>query len=251
LNQDYCRRLQEVLNELRSAIDLSTELKIIDFSTLEADELIGKLCFNIFDLVNWKILYISAELYNLLGYKREKITYKQIFESIHPEDKQIVKNATVNSFIAVMEHPEIDWSKNIFIIDYRIKKADGNYIRILRRSCVFKKAENGLPHLAFSQLVDISKTKRSDVIYFYFEGQDIDQININSLNKVETKEEELNPGEIRVLRYIARGKKNKEIALLLYLSIHTIRTHRSNLMRKLNARNSVELINIATRLGYI
>ncbi|PTU63375.1 DNA-binding response regulator [Chromobacterium sp. Panama] len=55
--------------------------------------------------------------------------------------------------------------------------------------------------------------------------------------------------ERQVLKLIAEGLQNQEIADSLMVSIKTVATHRLNLMRKLNARNAVELANWATRLG--
>lgn len=48
--------------------------------------------------------------------------------------------------------------------------------------------------------------------------------------------------EIEILKLIANGLTNNEIADKLYLSSHTIATHRKNLMRKLKAKNNVDLV---------
>ncbi|MFA0964123.1 LuxR C-terminal-related transcriptional regulator [Roseivirga sp. BDSF3-8] len=47
-------------------------------------------------------------------------------------------------------------------------------------------------------------------------------------------------GEITAL--IAEGKSAKEIAAQLYLSVHTVRTHKKNIMKKMNVRSNTELI---------
>lgn len=51
----------------------------------------------------------------------------------------------------------------------------------------------------------------------------------------------LTPREIEVIRMIAQGKTNKEVALVLGCSEHTIKTHKTNVMRKLNLSNAVEI----------
>jgi DNA-binding NarL/FixJ family response regulator len=48
--------------------------------------------------------------------------------------------------------------------------------------------------------------------------------------------------EIEILKLIAEGMTNNEIAVKIYLSAHTVATHRKNLMRKLNAKNNVDLV---------
>jgi DNA-binding NarL/FixJ family response regulator len=57
--------------------------------------------------------------------------------------------------------------------------------------------------------------------------------------------------EEEVLLAVARGRTNQEIADDLYMSISTVKTHLSNLMSKLNARNRVELAIWAYEKGRI
>jgi len=51
--------------------------------------------------------------------------------------------------------------------------------------------------------------------------------------------------ELDVLRLLARGNTNRQIASLLDLSIRTVENHRANLMGKLGLASRVELVNYA------
>lgn len=62
---------------------------------------------------------------------------------------------------------------------------------------------------------------------------------------------ELTARELEVLHLIADGMTNSEIAAALVISPHTVTRHRANLMRKLNAHNRVELVNVASGRGLI
>ncbi len=55
--------------------------------------------------------------------------------------------------------------------------------------------------------------------------------------------------ELEVLRYIARGMSQKEIAQVLHLSVKTIHRHGANLMEKLDIHDRVELTRFAIREG--
>jgi len=55
--------------------------------------------------------------------------------------------------------------------------------------------------------------------------------------------------ERQVLKLVAEGRRNREVAELLSISLKTVETHRLNLMRKLDAHNAAELSNWARRLG--
>jgi DNA-binding NarL/FixJ family response regulator len=59
----------------------------------------------------------------------------------------------------------------------------------------------------------------------------------------------LSKQEIRVLKLISQGKSSAEISLELSISTLTVKVHRRNILRKLNANNSAECINIAISKG--
>lgn len=61
----------------------------------------------------------------------------------------------------------------------------------------------------------------------------------------------LSPREIQLLRLIASGKSSKEIAVLLDLSVQTVRTYRKNLMKKLTVGNAAELTRFAMYHGLV
>ena len=56
-----------------------------------------------------------------------------------------------------------------------------------------------------------------------------------------TKWDTLTKREREVLNLIAEGNKNKEIAVVLYISVKTVEKHRANLIKKLDLHNSAAL----------
>jgi len=67
----------------------------------------------------------------------------------------------------------------------------------------------------------------------------------------EDSYELLTTREREVLQLLAEGKTNKETASALGLSLHTVETHRSNILEKLNLHGTPELILYAVRKGVI
>lgn len=59
------------------------------------------------------------------------------------------------------------------------------------------------------------------------------------------KPAELSPRELEVLRLIARGHTNREIAERLFLSVRTVESHRARLQRKLELTRRSELVEYA------
>jgi two-component system response regulator NreC len=61
----------------------------------------------------------------------------------------------------------------------------------------------------------------------------------------------LTPREKEILDFIGEGLTNEEIADRLSLSVHTVQTHRSNIMEKLGLHNRAQLVTYAVRVGLI
>jgi len=55
--------------------------------------------------------------------------------------------------------------------------------------------------------------------------------------------------ELEVASHIAQGETTIEIAKRLFLSVHTVMSHRKNLMAKLEARNTSHLVAICFERG--
>lgn len=64
-------------------------------------------------------------------------------------------------------------------------------------------------------------------------------------------QEQLTPREIEVLKLIACGDSGKEIAEKLGIAFRTARSHRANLMEKLEAHDTAALVRYAIRNGLI
>jgi two-component system, NarL family, response regulator NreC len=57
--------------------------------------------------------------------------------------------------------------------------------------------------------------------------------------------------EREVLQLLAEGKSNKEAATILDVSPYTVETHRTNLMQKIGAHNTAEIVLYAVRKGIV
>jgi DNA-binding NarL/FixJ family response regulator len=78
-----------------------------------------------------------------------------------------------------------------------------------------------------------------------------DYIRELKLRGAEDSYELLTSRERELLQLLAEGKSNKDIAVLLGLSVHTVETHRRNLQDKLHLHSFAELILYAVRKGII
>jgi DNA-binding NarL/FixJ family response regulator len=63
--------------------------------------------------------------------------------------------------------------------------------------------------------------------------------------------EPINPRELEVLRLMAAGQTNSQIAEQLVISIGTVKTHVHNICGKLGTRNRTEAASRARALGLV
>jgi DNA-binding NarL/FixJ family response regulator len=62
--------------------------------------------------------------------------------------------------------------------------------------------------------------------------------------------EPLSLRETEVLKLIAAGKSNREIAEILFISVRTAESHRATILSKLNLRNTADLVRYAIEKGF-
>jgi NarL family two-component system response regulator LiaR len=72
--------------------------------------------------------------------------------------------------------------------------------------------------------------------------------NDHTINETELKKFNLTAREYEVLRLLARGTTNAEIAEKLFLSLSTVKTHVSSLFVKMDVKNRTQAVEKANRL---
>jgi DNA-binding NarL/FixJ family response regulator len=120
-------------------------------------------------------------------------------------------------------------------------------VRAGARGFVLKKA-------CATELVDAMRTVVRGGTYFGAQVSDrlLSGVQFGKLRAPgHTARETLSPRELQVLRLTAEGKSNKEVATLLSLEVHTVRSYRKTMMGKLGASNVAELIQVAAAAGLI
>lgn len=70
-------------------------------------------------------------------------------------------------------------------------------------------------------------------------------------NEKRTPFQEMTKREKEILQLVVQGLTSRQMAEKLNLSQRTIDHHRSNLLRKFNRKNSVDLVNYAVRNGFV
>ncbi|PQJ72191.1 response regulator transcription factor [Polaribacter butkevichii] len=122
---------------------------------------------------------------------------------------------------------------------------DGNYIA--------KCAKNGafgylLKNTDEDELLKAIRIVASGKKYF---SHQISEKMINFMSAQHTSQKKLSNKESEVLTLISKGLTTKEIASKLFVSSRTIETHRANILKKLEVKNTASLIKKATENNLI
>ena len=125
-------------------------------------------------------------------------------------------------------------------------KTDKDFIlKILELGITHFLLKNSLTNILLEALASIEKNEK-------FLCQEAIEILLNEkLVSVKNGDSHLTKKELEIIRLLAQGLTTKDIATRIFLSIHTVNTHRKNILNKLNINNTSELIMYAVRTGIV
>lgn len=100
----------------------------------------------------------------------------------------------------------------------------------------------------FPELIAAMRCVAEGGTYF---SRHVQSLRLQHLQESRAHVHRLSDREEQVLRLAASGKKNRAIAIELYLSVRTVESHRYNLMHKLDLPDSASLVAYARRHGFL
>lgn len=131
-------------------------------------------------------------------------------------------------------YPEI---KVIILTMYNRKQFIQELLMVGADGCVLK-SNTGKELITAIERVQAGNT------YFDHINEFVDQVK-------EFSEHQLSEREIEVITFIAEGLTSKEMAERMFISEHTVKTHRKNIFRKLKVKDTNELIRFAMNEGIV
>lgn len=196
------------------------------------------------DVVNFPVQLIRKE--GIRSYIRliQKDDWKIINESVFPD---------ICSFLAVA--PNREDIKYRFIFNYRILRPDGSTIPIRQINNYLKLDKNGRPLVNAGVCTAIPYPIPNHKITFLIQSQNKHQTweneDVKSFIPDQVFANKLSPSELNVLHWIKNGYNSEKIAQKLNRSLHTIKTHRKNMLEKTQCRNTIELLQYSLMHGLI
>jgi len=204
----------------------------------------------VFDMFKREHVFVSkniSQIFNLDTEKAEGNT-DYLDQRIHPDDYIKMMEAGLY-FLQYAFTLSPEKRKDYKLInEYRLRKEDGNYIKIIEQQNCLEFDKHGNIWLSLG-IMDVSPDKSENDL-FKSRLIDLKKHEVYSFPP-KNKESMLTARETEILQLISKGLLSKEIAEKLYISINTVNTHRQRILEKLNADNSIEAIKYASGIGLI
>jgi DNA-binding CsgD family transcriptional regulator len=175
-------------------------------------------------------------------------------QRIHTSDATALAKLWATSLKFCFSLPQGERKQHKIIMDYRIRSPKGDYVRIIEQHQVLEMDKQGNVWLTIS-FVDISPDQdlESGLRYSIVNCKTGEMVGLSCTDDSMTpgKNAKLSTREKQILSLIKEGYISKEIACKLFLSVHTVNTHRQRILEKLNAATSIEAIRYASNLSLL
>jgi len=236
-----------VAESQRTASRAEDRIEINDLPNLsELDKIFEGSFYYIIDYVTAKFTYFSQCMEALLGVSPAAGLAMHPAEYMtkvsHPDDLPRILEIG-NQFQEFCQTLPVEKLKDIRLVTtFRLKNKVGDYVKIVAQTCILSCSSEkiitsvfaGVSVAAFISDFEVA----TGVVIDITNG---DQLKSFSSKTVEAKER-LTKREIQILRLLAVGYKNKEVAERLHISVHTVETHRKHIMAKLEVSAAIDLV---------
>jgi Bacterial regulatory proteins, luxR family len=187
--------------------------------------------FQVFDLGQMKFLFTSRSIFPILGIKPEEINPGHYMLRVHRDDEERLGQA--RSRVYRMEKEIFKAQKGHALTSYNLRmlNAAGDYSNLFVQDYMFF---SPVPYKAVFLIqivtnIDWYKTKKEGFHHYVGDDMSLFKFPDQELLKIGPN---LSHREFEIIRLIEAGLGSKEIADKLFLSVHTINTHRSNILEK-------------------
>jgi len=249
--QNKLKQLWETEN--KTAIQ-GTLLPFINFNELINSLIsIGPFYFYVVDFYDMSISYVSPSINDIHGFDPETVTFDDILNTIHPEDMSFVASAEETNLKFIYEvigKENITSYKSNY--SFRSKLKNGEYCLLNHQAIVLTTDDKGgfgkslNIHTNISHITNINNNTIS-LIGLNGNPSYTDIKVLNSSNSYTF----FSKREIEIIKHLSEGNTSFQIAIKLNISENTVKTHRRNINKKANCKNTSQLLNICTSKGIL
>jgi PAS domain S-box-containing protein len=209
----------------------------------------------IFNVKTNRFEFVSGNAKKILGYPADTWIGKDLSflnDLIHPEDRRPIWQLfrTIWNFLLAL--PPQQRKKHQYNGDYRLRKPDGSYVRVLEQNTLLQQDSQGnITHLLVT-VSDISHWKKSEtLVASVISTEDDTCFCCTSIDEQLRTTAQLSKREREIVKLVSEGYNSKSIADRLSISFHTVNKHRQNIIEKTQTKNAGGLVQFAISNGLI
>ena len=202
---------------------------------------VRKQFFFVGDILQLKILFTSKRSIDMLGVKPEDVEPSVFFTATHPDDLQRHNLARTKLFNMGQELFIEKKGIRVISTNFRLRHLAESYNNMLVQCYLFYTESPYQTVILFQVVSDISWFSKLKHGYHFYVGNDVSLYRYPDENLL-LKGNVFSDREFEILKLVFSGINSEQIAKKLYLSVHTVNTHRRNILKKTGKNNISELI---------
>jgi DNA-binding CsgD family transcriptional regulator len=193
------------------------------------------------DLAQIKFLYVSEGIRSMIGVEPSQLNPSHFVEVTHPDDLSRFGLLRAQTFVVEKEVLETKTGSALVSFTIRLRNTEGVFFNCLCQAYFFY---SQIPHGAVYLLQVISNVDRFEKKkhgFHHYKGKDLSYFRFpdNELLKIGP---DFSARELEILKLIESGMSSNQIADKLFLSVHTVNTHRRNILQQSGKDNISNLI---------
>lgn len=219
-----------------NSINIELHKKILDLFH------VGRYYYYIVDWYKMELAYLSPEIKDILGYSPDDFDAAFLMSLIHPDDHSTYLNNEAAVVDFLQQLPNEKMLKYKMSYDYRIRKSNGEYLRILQQAIALQVDNNNNLLFTLGIHTDITHFKKNHTSVLSFLGIDGEPsyIDIKATKIYKPTPDLFTKREKEIISYVLKGYQSNEIAEILFISKYTVDSHRKNILTKTNTKNTLE-----------
>lgn len=219
-----------------------------DFSLLDSFMLMPRQAFYIFD---WRTNTIPYQrgISELLGYQAHEFTTSTLGDYVHPDDAdRYLHLVRISNEWARTTRPEPFESGAM--LDYRVRHKNGHYLKVIRESTIYEYCRNHAPRSSMNMLTNLTGIKHENSVNLTITNIKTGEVYLENRDAFPSGFM-LSEREMEILLRLKKGMNSTAIGEELFISRHTVDTHRRNMLAKTGCRNVMEMVQLASRMGIV
>lgn len=208
--------------------------------------------FYVVHLPDGKYQFLGKQQEQVSGYSNEEFKAGGVelyLESVAPEQIGFILQGVYPDIMTfILGLPDDEAKKKLLIqYNYRFRRKDGKFINLLEHVHFLELDSNGRPVIVLGNVIMLQDNDLRSVrlTIKQLSGQGMSETVLTKVYNPLQTEEPISTREMEILQHLASGKTSKEIGRLLFISHHTVDTHRRRLLQKTKSNSVVELTRFA------